>query len=47
MPPFDSFLGAYIKRDMNRSSEQVENIDELKDWDIAAVKSTSGDACTD
>jgi hypothetical protein len=35
--PFDSFLGAYVKRDMNMSSEQVANIDELKGWDTAAM----------
>lgn len=36
--PFDSFLGAYVRRDMNRSSGQVANIDELKELDITAVK---------
>lgn len=36
--PFDSFLGAYVRRDKNRSSGQVANIDELKELDITAVK---------
>jgi hypothetical protein len=45
--PFDPFMGAYVKRDKNMSSEQVANIDELKEWDTLAVKSFRGDACTD
>jgi hypothetical protein len=36
--PFDSFLGAYVKRDMNRSSGQMAKTDELKQYVTMAEK---------